>query len=83
MKIKVKSRRALAGALAIAMLLPQTLLAERRATIDESPNAGVMVADLVVARPVGVLVTAAGTVAFLVSLPSHCWPVVPAMRLKR
>jgi len=69
MKIKLKSRRALAGALAIAMLLPQTLLAERRATIDESPNAGVMVADLVVARPVGVLVTAAGTAAFLVSLP--------------
>lgn len=69
MKIKVKSRQVLAGALAIAMLLPQTLLAERRATIDESPNAGVMVADLVVARPIGVLVTAAGTVAFLVSLP--------------
>ena len=69
MKIKVKSRRALAGALAIAMFLPQTLLAERRAIIDESPNAGVMVADLVVARPVGVLITAAGTVAFLASLP--------------
>jgi len=69
MKIKVKLRRAWVGVLAIAMLLPQTLLAERRATIDESPNAGVMVADLVVARPVGVVITAAGTVAFLASLP--------------
>lgn len=69
MKIKLKSHRAFVGVLAIAMLLPQTLLAERRATIDESPNAGVMVADLVVARPLGVLITAAGTVAFLASLP--------------
>ena len=71
MKIKVKSRRALVGALAIAMFLPQTLLAERRATIDESPNAGVMVADLVVARPVGVLITAVGTVAFFGQLAFH------------
>jgi hypothetical protein len=69
MKIKAKSRRTLIACVVACMLLPQTLWAERKLSIDESPNAGVMAADLVIARPIGVVLTAAGTVAFLVSLP--------------
>lgn len=69
MKIRTKPHRAIMAIMVAVLLLPQTLLAERRAIIDESPHAGLMAADLVVARPVGVLVTVAGTAAFLVSLP--------------
>ncbi len=36
---------------------------------DGKPSAGEMTADLVVARPVGVAVTAIGAAVFLVSLP--------------
>lgn len=35
----------------------------------EEPSAGAMMADLVVARPVGVVITALGTATFLVGLP--------------
>jgi len=69
MKIKVKSRGTFIAFVVACMLLPQTLWAERKISIDESPNAGVMAADLVIARPVGVVITVAGTAAFLVSLP--------------
>lgn len=69
MKIKVKSRRTLVVLMAACLLLPQTLWAARTVAIDESPNAGVMTADLVIARPIGVVVTVLGTAAFLVSLP--------------
>jgi hypothetical protein len=69
MKIRAKSYRAVIVLMATCLLLPQTLWAERKATIDESPHAGLMAADLVVARPVGVVVTVAGTAAFIVSLP--------------
>ena len=36
---------------------------------DGEPGAGEMVADLVIARPIGVAMTAVGAAAFLVSLP--------------
>lgn len=35
----------------------------------EDPSTGAMMADLVVARPVGVVITALGTATFLVGLP--------------
>lgn len=35
----------------------------------EEPSTGAMMADLVVARPVGLVITALGTATFLVSLP--------------
>ena len=67
MKIKAFMRR-LAAATAIACVaLPQTLLAQE--AIDDSPSAGAMVGDLLVARPIGVVLTAGGTAAWLVSLP--------------
>ena len=37
--------------------------------IDDSPNEWAMVGDLFVARPIGVVLTAGGTAAWLVSLP--------------
>ena len=36
---------------------------------DDEPKAGAMVADLVVARPLGLVATVLGSVAFVVSLP--------------
>jgi hypothetical protein len=69
MKRTKSSNRLTVAALAACLLLPQTLWADRAVAIDDSPHAGVMVADLVVARPTGVVVTALGAAAFIVSLP--------------
>lgn len=69
MKTKAKSQRVATALVVGCLLLPQALWAQRNTAIDESPNAGVMAADLVVARPVGVVLTVAGAAAFVVSLP--------------
>jgi hypothetical protein len=69
MKITAKTKRCMAALIAACMLMPQMLLAERQVSVDQSPNAGVMAADLVVARPIGLVLTVAGTAAFVVSLP--------------
>ncbi|GAB5453105.1 MAG: hypothetical protein Hals2KO_34330 [Halioglobus sp.] len=61
------ARRALAAVLIACMLLPQTLLAQD--AIDESPNEFAMVGDLLVARPIGLVMVVAGTATWLVSLP--------------
>ena len=39
------------------------------ADADESPSAGEMVADVVVVRPAGLILTTLGAAAFVVSLP--------------
>lgn len=39
------------------------------AGVEDEPSAGEMVADVVVARPLGVLATVGGAAAFVVSLP--------------
>lgn len=49
------------------MLLPQTLLAQ--GAIDESPNAFAMVGDLLVARPLGAVITVGGAAVWVVGLP--------------
>ena len=67
MKIKAKTKRALVTLFISALMLPQTLWAQ--GSIDESPSAGAMAGDLVVARPIGIVMTVAGTAAFIVSLP--------------
>ena len=69
MKITAKSNRVVTALMAACMLLPQTLWAARTVTIDESPHAGLMAADLVISRPIGVVVTVVGTAAFVLSLP--------------
>lgn len=67
MRIKVKTNRKLIAIFVSCLVLPQTLWAA--GSVDEHPTVGAMVGDLVVARPVGIVMTVAGTAAFLVSLP--------------
>jgi hypothetical protein len=66
-KIKAKNNRALVALFVGALVLPQTLWAQ--GSIDETPGPGAMAGDLVVARPIGLVLTVAGTAAFIVSLP--------------
>ena len=61
------ARRAVAALLIACLLLPQTLLAQD--AVDESPNEFAMVADLLVARPIGAAMVVGGTAVWLVSLP--------------
>jgi hypothetical protein len=49
------------------LMLPQALWAQN--AVDESPNEFAMVGDLLVARPIGVVMTVGGVVVWLVSLP--------------
>lgn len=67
MKIIVGARRAIVAVVLSCMLVPQTLWAQE--AIDESPNEWAMVGDLLVARPIGVVLTAGGAAVWLVSLP--------------
>ena len=67
MKIKAKTKRTLIALFITCLVLPQTLWAQ--ASSDQSPSFGAMAGDLVVARPIGIVMTVAGTAAFLVSLP--------------
>jgi hypothetical protein len=67
MKIKSKSNRVVVMLFAGCMLVSQSLWAQ--SSMDESPNAAKMAGDLVVARPIGLVMTVAGTAAFIISLP--------------
>jgi len=57
------SRVATVVCLLLTGLAPYPVLAQ------EEPSAGAMTADLVVARPLGIVATALGSAAFIVSLP--------------
>lgn len=67
MKRKAGARRAIAALLIACMMLPQTLWAQD--AIDDSPNEFAMVGDLLVARPIGLVMVVGGTAVWLVSLP--------------
>lgn len=67
MKIKVKMNRAVIALTVGCLMLPQIGLAQE--SVDEKPGPAAMVGDLVVARPIGLVMTVAGTAAFIVSLP--------------
>ena len=67
MKIIAGARRAMIALTISCMLLPQMLWAQN--AIDESPNEFAMVGDLLVARPLGVVMTIGGAAVWLVSLP--------------
>jgi len=49
-------------------MLPQALWAQEGA-VDEDPNGFAMLGDFVVARPIGLVLTAGGAALWLVSLP--------------
>lgn len=67
MKIRAGARRATVSLIIGCLMLPQMLWAQE--AIDESPNEWAMVADLLVARPIGLVLTAGGAAVWLVSLP--------------
>ncbi|MFT7287065.1 MAG: hypothetical protein ACI87W_001175 [Halieaceae bacterium] len=55
------------AALLIALLFAPPSWAQ--GSVEEQPNPFAMVGDLLVARPIGLVMTAAGAAAFVVSLP--------------
>ena len=67
MTIRTRARRALVALMIGCLLLPQALMAQE--AVDVSPNEFAMVGDLLVARPIGAVMTVAGTAVWLVSLP--------------
>ncbi len=67
MRIIAGARRAIVALVVSCMLVPQMLWAQD--AVDESPNEFAMVGDLLVARPIGAVLTVAGTAVWLVSLP--------------
>jgi len=67
MKNQTKTNRLLIALFIGCFVAPQAMWAQ--AATDESPNAAKMAGDLIVARPIGLVMTVAGTAAFIVSLP--------------
>ena len=67
MRIIARARRAVVTLAVSCLLVPQTLWAQE--AIDESPNEWAMVGDLLVARPIGAVITVGGAAVWLVSLP--------------
>ncbi|WOJ97502.1 hypothetical protein R0137_02770 [Congregibacter brevis] len=55
------------GLILIALIIAPSGFAQ--SSIDEKPNGFAMAGDLVVARPIGLVMTAVGGAAFIVSLP--------------
>lgn len=67
MKIKTGAHRGTIALLVGCLMMPQIVLAQQ--AVDESPNEWAMVGDLLVARPIGLVLTVGGAAVFLVSLP--------------
>jgi len=67
MKTTSVSRRLASAALLASLVTAGPLWAQT--AVDESPSAGAMVGDLLVARPIGLVMTVGGTAAWIVSLP--------------
>ena len=67
MKIKAGARRATVALIISCLMLPQALWAQN--AVDESPNEFAMVGDLLVARPLGLVMVVGGAVVWVVSLP--------------
>ncbi|MFU8764097.1 MAG: hypothetical protein ACNA7T_06215 [Haliea sp.] len=67
MKTTSVSRRLASAALLASLVTAAPLWAQT--AVDESPSAGAMVGDLLVARPIGLVMTVGGTAAWIVSLP--------------
>ncbi|MEM1112572.1 MAG: hypothetical protein AAGI11_11750 [Pseudomonadota bacterium] len=64
-----KGLRRLLTAVSIALLIVPPLAHAQYEAIDDKPNPYAMFGDLVVARPIGLLVTVAGTATWVVGLP--------------
>ncbi len=64
-----RHRSARAGLAALLATLLSVSPVWAQSSVDEKPGAFAMAGDLVIARPLGAVLTVAGTAAFLVSLP--------------
>lgn len=60
------ARFGMVATLGLALMAPQLGYTQE---VDEDPTALAMAGDLIIARPVGLVVTVIGTAAYLVSLP--------------
>lgn len=60
------SRQLLVTTLSLGLMAPQLSLAQAS---DEDPSALAMLGDALVARPIGIVFTAVGAVAYVVTLP--------------
>ncbi len=69
MTVDMKQLRRLPGQLLLCAALTGALAETANAATEEEPSAEVMAADMLLARPLGVVATVAGTAVFLVSLP--------------
>ena len=67
MRINARAKRATAALMVGCLLIPQAVLAQK--AVDDSPNEFAMVGDLLVARPIGAVMTVGGMAVWLVSLP--------------
>ncbi len=67
MKNSRASRSLATVTLVAAMAIAPSLSAQT--AVDESPSTGAMVGDLLLARPIGLVMTVGGTAAWIVSLP--------------
>ena len=63
----VDARRVTVAMVVSCLLIPQMAWAQE--AIDESPNEWAMAGDLLVARPIGAVLTVGGAAVWLVSLP--------------
>ena len=66
MNMRFFRNRSCSVLLGIALLLPVGAFAEK---VDENPGAGRMTADLLVARPIGIVAFGLGTVGYVLTLP--------------
>lgn len=55
--------------LTVATMLPITAAQAQQSAVDEKPSPWAMVGDLLVARPIGAVLTTAGAATWVVSLP--------------
>jgi len=69
MVMETLNKCVLAALISMLALASVPTAANQGAQRVEEPSTGAMMADLVVARPVGLVITALGTATFLVSLP--------------
>jgi hypothetical protein len=67
MRINIRVKRATTALMVGCLLMPQVLLAQQ--AVDDTPNEFAMVGDLLVARPIGAVMTIGGAAVWLVSLP--------------
>ena len=73
MRINIRVKRATTALMVGCLLMPQVMLAQQ--AVDDTPNEFAMVGDLLVARPIGAVMTIGGAAVWLVRI-SHYYHVL-------